>query len=260
MKWPRRAKRGAPARGPSQSAYYFYGPRAAKSQPRYRMSALTDSKVVRLVAVNGLTYPVFDGFFNALLRFIYRAENCTEPFNENLAEHPFRIYDQGESIYTYKLLIPWPADTDKVEPCWHPWYRAPPTKTRVVTKTTDKEGKVTELEEDKITKGKLSLFVLHPGHVTAPGLGFHSAETIIDHSHQYEALGEEAITAEIATRRALHAEAVTHVEASRSALENYTDKFSEEAKRGSMSADILSDVRKITRKGEKTGHDKIPKL
>ena len=248
------SKGQSPARGPSMATGYLYGPKAAVTQPHYEIAPLTDSCAIRVVERNNLLYPVWDGFGEALKRFIFGLEATTDPLDEEvLRDFPYKIRDQGDSIYTWMWLIPWPFWVDAKPSCWHPFFRLPPvTGGSRNVKTTDKDGSVHESTESVTVKGKLMLNVLHRGHVNVPALGVETAEEMVDYAHGFRSRGELSALAEVSINRAIHAEEMAAVEASRQSLDRYRQHFVAESQKGqSMPQMIQEQLAKLKRKGER---------
>lgn len=255
MKWPwrKRKKGGVKTRvinAPSETIARLYAPGEPDIKPRYHVSPVTDSWAFRLVERHGKYYPVFPGFFNALLRVVYTVEGTAEPIDDELlTKYPLRVYDQGESIYDWEWPIPWPYRPVKRPPCWHPWFRAPPHDTGE-TKTIEvshKDGTKSVSTEPIIEKGKLHFSVLHEAKVEIPALGKDTSEEIIDHANGWEEKGERAALAEVATNRAIRAEQTAKVEGTRQTLAAYAERFTKEAQKGTITKQIQDDLAKLSK-------------
>jgi hypothetical protein len=242
----------------------FYHPKLPDAKPGYQVAPLTDSWAFRLVKRHGRQYPVFSGFFSALLRFRYGVEGVVLPYEDRVfgdgEGYPIREYDVGQSAYDFEEMVPWPLRPKVVRPCWHPWYRAPPHTEERLIKTKNREtGEVTEKKETVRVKGALNLFVLHKGSVEVPALSLGSYRVMVDYAHHYGGLGEMAALRDVALERAIRAEGAIAIEGSRLAMKSYDEKFRDEAEEGTeqptVAGGILATLDKLKKMAEEGSHD-----
>jgi hypothetical protein len=240
---------------PSETVARLYAPGEPEIKPRYHVSPVTDSWSFRLVDRHGQYYPIFPGFYAALLRFVYTVEGTAEPMKDRtFAPHPFRLHDQGDSVYDWEWPIPWPYFPVKRPARWHPWFRDPPEDTGE-TRTVEvehKDGTKTVSSEKVFKKGRLHFGVLHKGQVEIPALGKDTGEEIIDYVNGWEEKGHSAVLAEIAVNRAIRAEAIAKLEGTRQTLMALAEKYTIEAQRGNITKQMLDDLARLRRS---SGHE-----